>query len=77
LLKAKKSLRLLPGSDRSKVISTIDRLATNPFPRNCKKLTAQPGYRLRVGIYRILYIANTKANLITIVRIAHRKDIYR
>ena len=77
LERAEKALKRIPRKDQLKIISAIDSLAKNPRPRQVKKLTAQPGFRLRCGNYRILYIVDQKSNAIFIARLAHRKDIYR
>ena len=56
----------------------IDRLAANPFPQGCKKLQAhEPFYRVRVGDYRIIYQIETAQLVVIIVKIGHRRDVYR
>ncbi len=56
----------------------IDNLADNPFPRGVKKLSAEENfYRLRVGDYRIIYQVKGKVLLILILKIGHRKNVYR
>jgi len=78
LPKARKSLQKLPKTAGDKVVFAIERLAKNfPNGENIAKLTAQPGYRIRVGDYRVLFIADSKLKVLYIVRIAHRKDAYR
>ncbi len=57
--------------------SKIDSLKSNPRPPNCLKLTAEEGYRLRSGDYRVLYRIDDKNRLIYIYRIKHRKESYR
>ena len=56
----------------------IDNLAENPFPRGVKKLSAEENiYRLRIGDYRIIYQVQGKALLILILKLGHRKNVYR
>jgi mRNA interferase RelE/StbE len=56
----------------------IDTLSENPFPRGVKKLSAEENiYRLRIGDYRIIYQVQGKALLILILKLGHRKDVYR
>jgi len=56
----------------------IDILAENPFPRGVKKLSAKENfYRLRIGDYRIIYQVKGKALLVLILKLGHRKDVYR
>ena len=77
LPKAEKSLKTIPDHIRKKICAQIDQLAENPLPKNSKKLTGQPGYRIRIGDWRVLYIFNKQKKLIIIARIAHRREIYR
>jgi mRNA interferase RelE/StbE len=56
----------------------IDILPENPFPRGVKKLSAEENiYRLRIGNYRIIYQVQGKALLILILKLGHRKNVYR
>ena len=52
-------------------------LSSDPRPPNCLKLTAEEGYRLRSGNYRILYRIDDKNKIICIYRVKHRKESYR
>lgn len=77
LAKTKKVLTKVTLNIQNKIINQIDSLALNPFPKSAKKLTDQPGYRIRVADWRILYIVDIKKQQIYIVKIGHRHDIYR
>jgi len=72
-------LEALPKGVQSRVTTKIDGLALEPRPRNCKKLEDASGdlYRVRVGVYRILYYVDDDAPEVFVVRIRHRKDAYR
>jgi mRNA interferase RelE/StbE len=53
-------------------------LAENPFPPGCRKLQgSRDAYRIRVGDYRVVYEVATGRLLVEIVRVRHRKDVYR
>lgn len=58
---------------KNKIIS----LVSNPRPSGCLKLTAEEGYRIRSGDYRILYRVDDRNKRIYIYRIKHRKESYR
>jgi mRNA interferase RelE/StbE len=74
---AVEDLSLIPATQRTKVIASMDRLSSNPFASgpNIKKLKAfkLPLYRMRPGDYRIIY--RIKEKTITILRIIDRKDL--
>jgi mRNA interferase RelE/StbE len=55
----------------------IDSLKSQPRPAGCLRLTAEEGYRLRSGDYRILYRIDDKNKIIYIYRVKHRKESYR
>jgi len=58
------------------IINKIDSLKSNPRPANCLKLTAEEGYRLRSGNYRVLYRIDDKNKIVYIYRVRHRKESY-
>ena len=61
-----------------KIISVIESLPKNPFPKGASKIKiSTSNYRIRVGKYRVIYQVDTKDKLITIYHIRHRKDAYR
>lgn len=75
---ALKEIEQLPTKTlRKKIITKIESLAANPRPRGCVKLSGDDKYRLRQGEYRILYAIDDAAKAVDIVRIGHRRDIYR
>ena len=75
---AQKELMALPSSAKDRVISHIDALAENPRPSGCKKLTgAEKAYRIRIGDYRVVYEIENRVLVVLIVRIAHRREVYR
>jgi mRNA interferase RelE/StbE len=74
---AAKEIKKLPAKDINRVIKLIDELAGNPRPEGCLKLSNNEKYRIRFGVYRLLYEIYDDLSLITVVKVAHRKDVYR
>ncbi len=74
---AAKELNSLPNREIKKIVVAINLLVENPRPTNSKKLSGSERYRLRIGDYRILYEIENQVLIIYIVKIAHRKDVYR
>ena len=75
---AERELRRLPKSVIAKVSKAIESLASDPFPHQSEKLSgSQHAHRLRVGDYRVVYVVEHRVLLITIIRLGHRKDVYR
>lgn len=72
-----KDLRVIPGKDIKKILLRIKSLAIQPRPPGCEKLTGQERYRIRQGSYRIVYSIQDDQLTVWIVRVGHRKDIYR
>ena len=67
----------IPKKDLQKIIERIGLLAENPRPQGCEKLTAQEKYRIRQGRYRIVYSIQDEELTVWIIKVGHRKDIYR
>lgn len=74
---ALKELAALPKRDLGRVLEAIEGLKENPRPPQSKKLSADEKYRLRQGVYRILYTIEDDRLVISIVRVAHRREAYR
>ena len=72
-----KDFSVIPKSDLKKILSRIEMLAENPRPSGCEKLTGQDRYRVRQGRYRIVYSVQDVVLTVWIVKISHRKDVYR
>ncbi len=60
-----------------KILDTIKNLSDNPHPPGSIKLTNQEKYRVRVGKYRILYQIEDNILTVFVVKVGHRKDVYR
>jgi mRNA interferase RelE/StbE len=72
-----KDLRALPRSDVAKVLERIDALRDDPRPPGSEKLSAQERYRVRQGSYRILYEIEDQQVVVTVVKVGHRREVYR
>lgn len=72
-----KDFTTIPKKDLKKILKRIGELADNPRPSGCEKLTGQERYRLRQGRYRIVYSIQDDELTVWVVKVAHRKDIYR
>ena len=74
---AVKEIEAIPlKKERQKIIERIGKLAQNPHPHGCERLTGQDRYRLRQGRYRILYAIGDGDLLVWVVKVGHRKDVY-
>jgi mRNA interferase RelE/StbE len=63
--------------DRRRIIAQITELADDPRPLGCEKLSGQDKYRVRQGKYRIVYSIEDRDLVIYVVKVGHRKDVYR
>jgi mRNA interferase RelE/StbE len=67
----------LPRKDRSRIVAKIESLAANPRPPGSERLSGEETYRLRQGDYRVLYSIQDAGATVTIVKIGHRREVYR
>jgi len=81
--KAEKDLGKLPKQTISRILEKIDKLADDPRPSGYKKLTdfhisnaPDDLYRIRIGDYRVIYSIEEETITITVVKVAHRKEVY-
>ena len=74
---AKKELLKSPKRELQKVTNKILSLSENPRPSGVEKLSGDDKYRIRQGNYRIIYSIHDEQLIITVVKIGHRRDIYR
>lgn len=74
---ARKALLELPASDRSRISKAIGRLSENPYPTGCKKLRGTDFWRIRAGDYRVVYTVVQSLLVVVVVKIGHRREVYR
>lgn len=67
-----KDLRVVPRSDIQKILSKINSLAENPRGEGCIKLSGGESYRVRQGLYRIIYEIKDGQLIVNVVKVAHR-----
>jgi mRNA interferase RelE/StbE len=72
-----KDLKRIPKKDARRVVKAIGALADDARPSHSKKLSGEEKYRLRCGVYRVLYEIEDDRLVIGVVRVRHRKDVYR
>jgi mRNA interferase RelE/StbE len=75
--KAQSELASLPKEAYEKVKTAISTLAENARPRGCRKLTGREGWRIRAGIYRVIYEIDDRSQTVTVFHVGHRRDVYR
>jgi mRNA interferase RelE/StbE len=75
---AEKQLRALTAPDLGKIVRALDGLGNDPHPPGSRKLSGYTDvFRLRVGVYRVLYSVEGNRLVVIILKIGHRKDVYR
>jgi mRNA interferase RelE/StbE len=72
-----KDFASIPKSDLKKILQRIRSLAEDPRPAGCEKLTGQERFRVRQGRYRIVNSIHDQELTVWVVKVGHRKDIYR
>ena len=75
---AVKEIEAIPlKRDRQRVVERISKLAEDPRPFGSEKISGQEKYRVRQGRYRILYVIEDQDLIVQVVKVGHRKDVYR
>jgi mRNA interferase RelE/StbE len=77
LRRAQKALARLPKRDYERVRDAIRALAKDPRPPGSRKLTDREGWRIRIGVYRVIYDIDDGIRVVTVVDVGHRGDVYR
>ena len=72
-----KDLRKVPNTDVRRILARIDELADDLRGNGCSKLSAQERYRVRVGLYRIIYEIRDFELIVQVVNVAHRSVVYK
>jgi len=74
---AVKELEAVALKDRKRLVARMRRLGKDPRPPGCEKLSGHEKYRVRRGDYRILYSVDDAEGAVVIVKVGHRRDVYR
>jgi mRNA interferase RelE/StbE len=74
---AGKEIEALPKQNRRRIVAKITSLSRDPRPPGCEKLSGHDQYRLRQGNYRILYEIQDLDLIVVVVKVGHRRDVYR
>ena len=72
-----KEFSAIPKKDVKRILDRIKTLEDNPRPISCEKITGQEKHRLRRGRYRIVFSIQDEELTAWVVKVGHRKDIYR
>jgi len=74
---AAKEISKLPKVSIKRIVNKIQTLSDDPRPNGCKKLSGDEKYRIRIGVYRVLYSIMDEKLIIYIVKVGHRKEVYK
>jgi len=75
--RAHRELRRLPPEIVGRIRDTLNDLADNPYPPGYRKLRGSAGWPIGVGDYRVIYDVDDDAQIVTVLRAGHRRDVYR
>ena len=74
---AVKDIENIPRKDRIRIIQKIQGLAGIPRPQGCEKLIGENRFRIRQGVYRIVYSVSDRELHIIVVKVGHRREVYK
>jgi len=75
---AERDLKKLPAADFERIIPHLKSLAEDAKPPGSRKISGtEHDWRIRVGTYRIIYELNEKEKVVSILRVRHRREVYR
>jgi len=74
---AVKEIEAVPKEDRRRIVARIQGLSAESRPPGCEKLSGQENYRVRQGAYRIVYSVSDEEGYVLVVKVGHRKEVYR
>jgi len=76
--RAEREIKKLPAEIFYRIILKLKTLSENPKPPGCRKITgAESDWRIRIGDYRIIYEIDEQEKAVKVMRIRHRRDVYR
>jgi mRNA interferase RelE/StbE len=77
LRRGQKELAQLPKQEYERIKEAVENLSNEPRPQGCKKLSGREGWRIRVGDYRVIYEIDDTKQILTVLHIGHRRDVYK
>lgn len=72
-----KDLRGIPKTEVRRLLKRVEALRDDPRPAGCEKLTGRGLYRIRQGVYRIVYSVDDAAVVVEVIKVGHRREVYR
>jgi len=72
-----KDFKPIPKRDVQRIVAAIAALTDEPRPPQSRKLSGSDKYRLRCGVYRVLYEIKDEILVVCVVKVGHRRDVYR
>lgn len=72
-----RDLRSIPKKEVARILRRLESLREDPRPPGSEKLSGQERYRVRQGAYRIIYEVMDEALIVIVVKVAHRKRVYK
>ncbi len=72
-----KDFQAIPNKDVKRILARIEKLIVEPRGEGCIKLSGQNTYRVRQGLYRIIYEIRDKLLIINVIKVGHRSDVYK
>jgi len=72
-----KDLRSIPRKDVRRILKWIEALRIDPRGEGCLKLSGQERYRVRKGVYRIIYEIHENELVVMVIKVAHRSAVYK
>lgn len=72
----RKDLKKIPKRDVKRILSKIEALAINPRGLGCTKLSGEENYRVRQGMYRIVYQIRDSQLIVNVIKVGHRSNVY-
>ena len=73
----RKDLEPIPKREIQRILADIAELANDPRPLQSRKLSGSEKYRLRCGVYRVLYEIQDAVLIVCVVKVGHRREVYR
>lgn len=77
LRRAEKELDRLPKQEAARVLNAIRALSETPRPPGSRNLRGRAGWRIRIGVYRVIYSIDDARQKVVVLEVGHRRDVYR